>query len=455
MRARAIASLRDGLLLRRATAADAAQLVALNARLHGAPPHRPGHAIGIWTQDLLTRPHPTFGDGGFLVVEDPASGMIVSSLNLIPQTWSYGDVRFGVGRVELVGTLPEYRRRGLIRRQMEEIHRWSDDLGHPAQVITGIARFYRQFGYEQALAMGGGRGGVRQQIPALPAGEREPFRVRPATAADAEFLAEVEALARPRSLLSVPRDADLWRYELDGMSDGHRKRHRIAVVEVAGGGPRPAGKRVGYLVHQAMAAPTVTVLAYELLPGVSWLDVTPGVLRSLGAAGDASLPAGPEDVGRRFDCFRFQLGTEHPVYDAIPRLLPLAERPDMQYVRVADVPAFLRRVAPVLERRLAASVAVGHTGSLRLSFFGDGVRLRFEGGRLTGVESCPHHAPGTTAGPPDAFFPDLTFLGLLFGARSLDELEQAIDDCRAVSAAGVVLLKALFPRQPSQLWPIS
>ncbi len=29
---------------------------------------------------------------------------------------------FGVGRPELVGTLPEYRNRGLVRAQFEEVH---------------------------------------------------------------------------------------------------------------------------------------------------------------------------------------------------------------------------------------------------------------------------------------------------------------------------------------------
>ncbi|HVG98729.1 MAG TPA: GNAT family N-acetyltransferase, partial [Chloroflexota bacterium] len=227
-----IERLAGGLLLRRAAAADAAALSAFNALVHGAP-GRPDRSVWTWTWDLLTRPHPTFGEGGFLVVEDPASGRIVSSLNLIPQTWSYGGLPFGVGRVELVGTDPEYRRRGLIRRQMEEVHRWSAALGHPVQIITGIPHFYRQFGYEQALPMTGSRAGYRQHIPALPPGAAEPFRVRPAEPGDADFLATLEAQARPRWLLSVPRDAALWRYELEGGSESSAERLAVRVVEAA------------------------------------------------------------------------------------------------------------------------------------------------------------------------------------------------------------------------------
>jgi GNAT superfamily N-acetyltransferase len=452
-RTEVIERLEGGLVLRRATASDVEGLVEFNAAVHGAP-GRPDPSIGIWTRDLLTRPHPTFAAGGFLVVEDPGAGRIVSSLNLIPQTWSYGGVPFGVGRVELVGTLPEYRRRGLVRRQMVEVHRWSAALEHPVQIITGISNFYRQFGYEQGLAMHEARLGYRHHIPALPPGAAEPFRVRPATPADAGFLAGLEAVARQRSLLAVPRDAALWRFELEGMSEGSEGRRHALVVEAAAGAPRPVGERVGYLVHGSSRAPMVTLTAYEVVPGLSWLAVTPSVLRALEAFGDASSAARPEDAGRRLERFRFQLGAAHPVYDALPERLPQAERPYPNYVRVPDLPAFLRLVAPVLERRLAESVAVGHTGDLRLSFYRDGVRLRFREGRLLGAEPCPHHAPNEDAGPIGARFPDRTFLQLLVGSRSLAELEDAFGDCRVTGEEARVLLRTLFPKRPSLIWPI-
>ena len=445
-----------GLVLRCATASDVEQLVEFNAVVHGRP-GLPDQGVATWTRDLLTRPHPTFERGGFLVVEDPTTRRIVSSLNLIPQTWSYSGVRFDVGRVELVGTLPEYRRRGLVRRQMEEVHRWSAALGQPVQMITGIANFYRQFGYEQGLAMGGAQGGFRHQIPALPPGQNEPFRVRPATVDDAAFLADVEESARARSLLSVVRDAHHWRHELTGMSEGNLAIRQICIVEATASASRPEGERVGYLLHQRHRAPTVWVGAYELVPGLSWLAVTPSVLRYLKAFGDAWTPDKPESADLRFDRFHFRLGLEHPIYRAIPDRLLDVERQYVNYVRVPDVPAFLRHIAGVLEERLAESVAMGHTGRLRLSFYRDGVLLRFQDGRLVGVEPCPHHVPGQeeALGYTGAMFPGLTFLQLLFGCRSLEELEHAFGDCRARTEEARVLLRALFPKLPSLIWPIA
>ena len=125
-----------------------------------------------------------------MVVEDQRRGKIVSSLNLISQTWTYGGMPFGVGRVELVGTDPSYRRRGLVRAQFEIVHRWSQERGELAQMITGIPYYYRQFGYEMALDLGGGRVGYAPQIPELAAGGTEPYRVRPAVEADLPFIAK-------------------------------------------------------------------------------------------------------------------------------------------------------------------------------------------------------------------------------------------------------------------------
>jgi hypothetical protein len=122
---------------------------------------------------------------------------------------------------------------------------------------------------------------------------------------------------------------------------------------------------------------------------------------------------------------------------------------------VPDLPDFVRHIGGVLEGRLAHSVAVGHSGALRLSFFGDGLRLRFESGQLVEVAPCPHFLSAEEGGPLAARFPDLTFLQLLFGCRSLEELERSYGACRAVSEEGRVLLNVLFPRLPSLIWPVS
>jgi len=54
-----------------------------------------------------------------------------------------------------------------------------------------------------------------------------------------------------------------------------------------------------------------------------------------------------------------------------------------------------------------------------------------------------------------AAFPDLTFLQLLFGYRTLEELDDAFADCWWETDEARALLKTLFPKQPSHVWAVS
>lgn len=442
----------DGLVLRTATVADTEALVAFNGDVHREPgAAEPNASIAVWTRDLLERPHPTFRPNLFTVVVETATGAIVSSLNLIPQTWAYGGIPFDVGRIELVGTRPDYRRRGLVRLQMEVAHRWSAELGHLAQVITGIPGYYRQFGYEYALTLGGSRAVARWRVPALAEGEAEPFGIRPATPADIPFITSVDAHGRQRSLVSCMRDEPLWRHELDGRSDGDR----LAVVERGDRGDDATyqlGEPVGFVVYAPQLwGPSLEVLVYELAAGVSWLAATPSVLRFLARAGEHDVPTSPDEL--RFEQVAFHLGVDHPVYRALPDRAKPGSPPYAWYIRVPNLPAFESRIAPVLDARLAASDAAGHTGDLRLNFYRDGLRLSFTAGRLTAAEPWrPTDEPAVPGA--DASFPALTFLQLLFGYRSLSDLQYSFPDCEIRSEQARVLLTALFPTRPSQVWPV-
>jgi hypothetical protein len=147
----------------------------------------------------------------------------------------------------------------------------------------------------------------------------------------------------------------------------------------------------------------------------------------------------------------FALGAEHPVYEVARDQLPMARPTYAWYMRVPDLPAFVRHIGPALEERLARSLAAGHTGELKLNFYANGLRLVFERGRLAEAAAWQ---PGV-GDEGQAAFPALSFLHVLFGYRSLQELRDLFADCWINSDEARYLIEALFPKQASNIWPIS
>jgi hypothetical protein len=333
----------------------------------------------------------------------------------------------------------------LVRQQFDEVHQWSAARGELVQVITGIPYYYRLFGYEMAMTLGGGRVVYLPQIPALKEGAAEPYQIRPVTAADLPFIANLYDQGCQRWLVKCEWDEALWRYELFEKSPQHVNRLEWHIIQT------PAGEPVGYLGHPPYVWNTMLVAsAYELKSSVSWTQVTPTVMRYLRQAGEV-LPPGLGDQKKPLDSIGFWLGTDHPVYEAYPDRLGSVRKPYAWYVRVPDLPAFLRQITPVLEKRLAASLLAGYTGEARITFYRGGLRLVFDQGFLTTVEPW---RPAPVGHVGDAAFPELTFLLLLFGYRSLEELRYAFPDIWA-NEDTTVLLEILFPKRASNIYPIS
>lgn len=434
----------DGLILRRARIEDTEALAEFNARIHSEDGlDQPDERISAWTRDLLVKKHPSFQPDDFTVVEDIHNHRIVSSLNLISQIWTYAGIPVKVGRPELVGTHPDYRKRGLVRAQFDVIHRWSAERGELLQVITGIPYYYRLFGYEMAMNLGGGRVGYLTGIPKLEEGQEEPYRVRPARETDLDFIALTYEYGCRRSLMACQRDKATWQYELQGHSHQSVNARSLQMIEDTRGDP------VGFLAHpRGLWGPGMPLTSFELKPGVSWLAVTPSVVRYLHKTGISYA----ERDKKEMQAFFFGLGSEHPSYQAIHSRLPRLNPPYALYIRVADLPSFLREVRPALEKRLAESIAAMHCGELKISFYRQGLRFVLKDGKIEVLEAW---TPEPREHSGDAIFPGLTFLQLVFGYRTLEELEYNFADLRAQNDAARVLLNTFFPKQASDVWPVS
>ncbi|MBA3824640.1 MAG: GNAT family N-acetyltransferase [Ktedonobacterales bacterium] len=427
----------DGLRLRTATPADIEALVAFNGAVHtytsdGAPSPRIMARVREW----LDGTHPHIGPADFLLVEDAITGQIVSSVAVLRQQWAYAGMPFTVAQTEFVGTLHAYHRQGLVRYQMDVVHAASAAAGDLVQAINGIPWYYRQFGYALTLPMGGGRAMSASAVPTLPAGATEPFTIRPATPDDLPFIMAVEQDAQRRSLFAVQRTPAYWQHEVFTLGELNIFRRHWHVIQA------PNGTLVGYLAHgQHPTSPRRWLTTLEVAEGTSWLAVVPSALRHLREL-VGTVPA--ETLG-------IAGGREHPAYAVFPTRFALLDPPGAWYIRIPDEVAFLRQIAPILTGRLAASLAVGYTGEVRLNRYRSGILLRFAAGQL--AEIAPWAAADARAlTVASAAFPDDSFTHLLCGTRSLADLEAQYSDCEVATDEVRALLTILFPQRTSAVW---
>src|SRR5256714_5468036 len=235
----------DGLVLRWSTADDRERLVQLYSMVFREEPDEPPDAtIAAWTRDLMSGRHPLIRPTDFALVEDTRRGAVVAGTCLLSQVCEYGGIRFLMGRPELVATDEAYRNRGFIRAIFELIHARSAAKGHMAQCISGIAYYYRQFGYEYALDMGGSRRVYFPAIPKLEAGATEPFHLRDAMPEDLALLLALYDRERAPALVSARVDEQYLRWRLDGANPEAGGRTRMIV--------RADGLTVGCVVGERL-----------------------------------------------------------------------------------------------------------------------------------------------------------------------------------------------------------
>ncbi len=437
----------DNLRLRFATPADAEALAELSVRIFEEV------SVGAHIRELMSGAHPTVRASDFTVVEDMNTEKIVSTLCLISQTWTYSGIPFKLGQPEFVITEPEYRRRGLVRKQFEVIHALSAARGELMQSILGIPWYYRLFGYEMAMDVEAGQSIDGIYIPMLKTGETETCRLRPHTEADTLFIQKLYADTIKSQVFACPRSSTLWDYEFNGRSAGSEARRKWLIIEDI------AGERLGYVQHVQWCCDTSSdgarsganfgVTLMDLKPGVGYLQLMRSLLRALWEEAQRT-PMNPESEVPKVTGIQFMLGREHPAYQVLPQDNVRKGHPYAWYIRVPNLITFLQHIRPALERHLIGTVAEGYTGALKLNLYRSGIRFTFERGRITEIAEW---SPADVESG-DAAFPELTFLQLLCGRCRTAELEAAFVDCWTNNTATAVLLDRLFPPFTSNIWSV-
>ncbi|ORZ12030.1 hypothetical protein BCR41DRAFT_387512 [Lobosporangium transversale] len=475
---------------------------------------------------LLSGKSAVMSEHDYALVEDTkrsnGKNPIVACVSLHRVRAFYGSVDLSFGKPELIATDPEYRNKGLIRKLLFElVHPESDARGDVLQLIPGIAHFYRQFGYEYGLLV---RPNAKIEstsvVPTLAKGKSEPYILRVANKDDLPFLNRLSTPANMHlnATVGTHYSPEYWRYTIHDVFEIKQNRFdgdRDTRIIIDAASKKPVGFTVlsnGFFGAQleAMALDEQEVSYVQTWHSVlrQLFDITKerqaliikereaalasdkepsdegikeaepestaspsGPIVSIVAAtsGNTSVPTEKDEKKEAPFQLAYSLHKRHPLSLLLGQSLkrkPSYEQGFRVYTRILSYSAFIKKVAPELEKRLANSALAGVNGRLQLDFYrkvegssGKGLEVIFKDGKIEDAKDWAKPSPeklfeerlawekeGEAPLIFSAGFMPLTFTPLVTGLRSLTELNEAYGDVLIRDESTRLLLNILFPK---------
>ncbi|KAG0205534.1 hypothetical protein BGX28_002833 [Mortierella sp. GBA30] len=459
---------------------------------------------------VLSGRHVVVSEFDFAVVEDttlirlPGKNPIVAAMSLQQYAGYYGSIDMNYGVAEEVGSVPGYRNRGLIKKLfLEMVHPAADERGDLIILIPGIPHFYRQFGYEYAIPQKISRMLMdpMSAVPALPKGKTEPFMLREANSFDIPYLVKMSTPERLHSKAQVGLyyDYAFWTFIVNVLTreatqNFHDAHHHACIVVDSN-----TGRDVGI----SLSSHVTNRWGWEIFSLeedlVHYRHALPSILRQLKyvdrphfecycAKLNNNILPDESDVDKRkrgqwpalqFSSLEVKLAPSHPVIRLLDGQGKLGPQDCSRlYTRIASLPKYIQKIAPVLENRLKESALKGISARMQINFFkrlegmsGKGLEIVFASGHLVEAVDWVPHTPeqsfllsrqstpaqdrsGKTAESMctknivvlKAHFAPLTFTRLITGTITVDELLSRDSENEVEGAMAKMMLEILFPK---------
>jgi hypothetical protein len=150
--------------------------------------------------------------------------------------------------------------------------------------------------------------------------------------------------------------------------------------------------------------------------------------------------------------YTFWLGEGHPVYPILGITAPERRNPFCWYLRIGDLPGFLKLLTPVFEERIFSSPYSNYSGEFKIVSDQDFIVFTLNAGKINQIEA---YEQSISLANVEASFPNSAFIRLLFGQRSLFELDMMNIGLNYRDRFSSEMLNALFRKQISNVWPLS
>lgn len=309
-------------------------------------------------------------------------------------------------------------------------------------------QYYRQFGYEYAFDCMETCKTWISGIPSLPETEQEPLTVREASLDDTETLLEIAKTEyADLSVVTVlPRDWLIKQIQIhhDSIANPSPALTRRIICFID-----PSDAIVGFAVLSTRSPPNcIPVMLASVDCSRNMQPLVPSMIRNIVKFFKDQVPAEEFEKKTYIEYF---MGLRSPFIKALPsdavsRGQKLGSE-GTKYVRVPNLAVFITTLIPALNTRLENSPGWSrYSGRVKVSNYSTtfpGFEMHIDAGKIVKVEEFVKRDQN----PDDelARFPHRTFLQVLFGRRSIEELNYVFPDV-TMSDQTLQLLNTLFPK---------
>ncbi len=357
-------------------------------------------------------------------------GIIVSAASAIPSVWMYEAIPLSNLELGWVGTLKEYRRKGLVRALYTHFEEILQRGEYHISTIMGIPYYYRQFGYDFILPMDRTVQLRVDQIPVPNAEARKSIVFREANQDDIPNLMHLYDAHSRKMLVHAARTKGLWELQ-ERFHREFEQEFKTMVLE-------RDGRVVGYF---RLCVRGVKKQAPQGL----WLSVMESSITTF----DDVLQTLQYLRGRAAEEKTSRIDLVGPAVNNLCRVAQnLGGNVDIGWkyqIRIPNMTRFLEQIRPALENRLIGTMFEGMTRELAINTYEHCYVLSFVNGKLASVKDIGMQEVGeyrNFRAPPN----DL--VRLVLGDYNTEELRsQNIDFI--VSKELKPLVETLFPKKNS------
>ena len=379
---------------------------------------------------------PGFGREMNYYIRDLDKNKIVSALNSIPFIWHYEDIPLRNLELGWVGTLKEYRRRGLQRSLYSHFNKVLIEGNYDISSIQGIPFFYRQFGYDFVIPLDHTVWIRTTQIS--PVDDKNPpeymkLKIRKAEKKDLPSMIGLFDNLNDRLLVYASRSPKLWELQESVKKQYSNPFQSYIVLD--------GSNIIGYFRvvlktekdnqpnRSAMTIIESNILTYD------------GVQRVIQFLYNEALQS---DIPL--------IGSQGPSFNPLSKVLETLGGQGKDHwkyqIRIPNVTRFLQRITSVLERRLQGTMFEGLTRDVRMNTFQNCYSLKFVNGKIIEVTDL---GPQEVRENQEFRAPPNDLVRLILGAYSIEELEQ--NNIDFIVRGGVRLIaETLFPKKESSVY---